>query len=166
MLVAEPTGLGIETATKGRLGVDITTSGVATHGARPWLGHDAIDDMAAILVELQALATTLSERRHPIMGRASLNVGRIEGGDIPNMVPNWCRAGVYRRLLPGETRQSVMTEFNAAIERARRSRPGLTATAEENIWWPGYMLERPIDGPASARGGVTAARVLCRWQNR
>ena len=140
-LVAEPTALGIETATKGRLGVDITTRGVATHGARPWLGHNAIDDMAAILMELQSLATTLDERRHAVMGRASLNVGRIEGGDIPNMVPNWCRAGVDRRLLPGETRESVMTELNAAIERAKRLRPGLTATVKENIWWPGYMLD-------------------------
>lgn len=141
-LVAEPTTLGIETATKGRLGIDITTSGVATHGARPWLGHNAIDDMAAILMELQGLAATLDARRHPLMGRASLNVGRIEGGDIPNMVPNWCRAGVDRRLLPGETRESAMAEFAAAIARAKQARPGLTATIEETIWWPGYMLDQ------------------------
>ncbi len=140
-LVAEPTTLGIEIATKGRLGVDITTTGTATHGARPWLGHNAIDDMAAILTELQTLARVLDARRHPVMGRASLNVGRIEGGDIPNMVPNWCRAGVDRRLLPGETRDSAMAEFNAAIDNAKRVRPGLTATVEETIWWPGYMLD-------------------------
>lgn len=141
-LVAEPTTLGIEIATKGRLGVDIATSGVATHGARPWLGHNAIDDMTAILAQLQGLAATLDARRHPVMGRASLNVGRIEGGDIPNMVPNWCRAEVDRRLLPGETREGAMAEIMEAVEQAKRTRPKLVASVEERVWWPGYMLDR------------------------
>ncbi|GAC1327704.1 MAG: ArgE/DapE family deacylase [Beijerinckiaceae bacterium] len=140
-LVAEPTTMGIEIATKGRLGFDITTAGLATHGARPWLGHNAIDDMTAILTELQGLAATLDKRTHPRMGRASLNVGRIEGGTVANMVPNWCRAEVDRRLLPDETRESAVAEIEAAIDHARQRRPGLSASLEQKLWWPGYMLD-------------------------
>lgn len=140
-LVAEPTTLGIEIATKGRIGLEIATTGVATHGARPWLGHNAIDDMAAILTELQGVAAALDARRHPVMGPASLNVGRIEGGDIPNMVPNWCRAGIDRRMLPGETRESVMAEISDAIARTKQRRPKLDVSVEETVWWPGYMLD-------------------------
>ncbi len=140
-LVAEPTTMRIEIATKGRLGVEITTAGVSTHGARPWLGYNAIDDMAEIVVELRALAGRLDDRRHPRMGRCSLNVGTIEGGIVPNMVPSWSRIGVDRRLIPGETKEQVIGELTDVIESVRRRRPKLAASISERIWWPGYMLD-------------------------
>jgi acetylornithine deacetylase/succinyl-diaminopimelate desuccinylase family protein len=140
-LVAEPTSLRIETATKGRMSVAITTTGVATHGARPWLGQNAIEDMVAIVANLATLAERLAKRTHPRMGRASLNIGTIDGGTVPNMVPNRCRIEVDRRLLPGETRESILAEFDDAIAAAQATRPALRATIEERVWWPGYMLD-------------------------
>jgi succinyl-diaminopimelate desuccinylase len=134
-VVAEPTTMQIEIATKGRLGVEIATSGVATHGARPWLGHNAIDDMAEIMLELRSLAEQLNERRHAVMGPPSLNVGTIAGGTVPNMVPNW------RRLVPGETRDQARAEIDAAIAAARQRCPKLSATVTENVWWPGYLID-------------------------
>jgi len=52
----QPTTLRIEIATKARIGLEITTAGVATHGARPWLGHNAIGDMARIVAGLEGVA--------------------------------------------------------------------------------------------------------------
>jgi succinyl-diaminopimelate desuccinylase len=140
-VVAEPTTLRIEIATKARIGLEITTAGVATHGARPWLGHNAIGDMARIVAVLQDLAARLGDRHHPRMGRPSLNVGTIEGGTVPNMVPNWCRIGVDRRLIPGETKEQAIAEITDVIDGLRRQHPKLDAAVAERIWWPGYMLD-------------------------
>jgi acetylornithine deacetylase len=38
----------------------------------------------------------------PIVGPPSLSVGRIEGGQSVNIVPDWCEIEVDRRLIPGE----------------------------------------------------------------
>jgi succinyl-diaminopimelate desuccinylase len=140
-VVAEPTTLRIEIATKARIGLEITTAGVATHGARPWLGHNAIGDMARIVAGLEGLADTLGTRSHPRMGRPSLNVGTIEGGTVPNMVPNWCRIGVDRRLLPTESKAQAIAEITGVIDKLRATHPKLDATVTERIWWPGYMLD-------------------------
>jgi acetylornithine deacetylase/succinyl-diaminopimelate desuccinylase len=140
-VVAEPTTLRIEIATKARIGLEITTAGKATHGARPWLGHNAIGDMARIVAGLQDLADGLGDRHHPRMGRASLNVGTINGGTVPNMVPDWCRIGVDRRLIPGETKEQAIAEIAGVIEGLRRQHPKLNAAMAELVWWPGYMLD-------------------------
>jgi succinyl-diaminopimelate desuccinylase len=140
-IVAEPTGMRIETATKGRLSFEIQTSGTATHGARPWLGHNAINDMSRIVLSLEALAEDIGSRPHQRMGRPSLNVGAIQGGTVPNMVPNWCRIEVDRRLVPGETREQVIQQVQSAIDELMKSHPALRASIIEKIWWPGYELK-------------------------
>ena len=38
----------------------------------------------------------------PIVGPPSLSVGRIEGGQSVNIVPDWCEIEIDRRLIPGE----------------------------------------------------------------
>lgn len=143
-IVAEPTTMQIEIATKGRMNISITTRGVATHGARPWLGHNAISDMAVVVAELDKLYGSLKNRRHPLLGHPTLNVGVIAGGTVPNMVPNKCTIEVDRRLIPEETQKQVLDEFNALLERLRATRNSFHATVEQLLWWPGYAVE-PTD---------------------
>jgi succinyl-diaminopimelate desuccinylase len=140
-VVAEPTTMKIEIGTKGRLGVEITTTGVATHGARPWLGHNAIEDMCEIVDALRELANDLASRPHPVMGKPTLNIGTINGGAVPNMVPNKCVLGIDRRLVPGETRELAFDEIHAAVTSVKARNPKLNATVTETIWWPGYLLD-------------------------
>jgi acetylornithine deacetylase/succinyl-diaminopimelate desuccinylase family protein len=150
-VVAEPTSMRIEIATKGRLGIEIVTRGVATHGARPWLGHNAIEDMAEIVLRLGRLAEELKSPTHPFMGYPTLNIGRIDGGTVPNMVPNKCRIEVDRRLLPGEERDKVLGEFQELLRQLKCDLPRLDASLEVRVWWPGYLLDEqePIIGIAS-----------------
>jgi acetylornithine deacetylase/succinyl-diaminopimelate desuccinylase family protein len=139
-LVTEPTTLQVEIATKGRLNIGITTRGVATHGARPWLGHNAIEDMADIIVALRELEPALAARSHPLLGRPSINVGLISGGTVPNMVPNKCSLEVDRRFLPSETREGCLEEIRAVVTRAARGRKGSSAEVKELLWWAGYEI--------------------------
>lgn len=140
-VVAEPTSMRIETATKGRLSFEIETIGTATHGARPWLGHNAIADMSRIVLALERLGNELAERPHPRMGRPSVNVGTVTGGTVPNMVPNRCRVEVDRRLVPGESREEVLRQVRSEIDALLADHPKLNASIVEKIWWPGYELD-------------------------
>jgi succinyl-diaminopimelate desuccinylase len=140
-VVAEPTSLEVEIGTKGRLHLEITTRGIATHGARPWLGHNAIDDMAEVIRELGQLAAVLEKRTHPLLGHATLNVGRIEGGTVANMVPNKCILGLDRRLLPEEDPDEAEAEIAAILERVKVRRPGFDASLQRHVWWPGYAID-------------------------
>ncbi|TAK87698.1 MAG: M20 family peptidase [Betaproteobacteria bacterium] len=145
-LVTEPTTMQVEIATKGRLTFGITTKGIATHGARPWLGHNAIEDMMLVLEELKGLKQELAQRKHPRLGSPSINVGTISGGTVSNMVPNKCTIEVDRRLLPNEVPANVRKEFETLLDRIRGRHPEFDATLEELVWWPGYEIaeDEPI----------------------
>jgi len=151
-VVAEPTTMQVEIATKGRLNLEITTRGVATHGARPWLGHNAIEDMVEVIAGLRLLARLLEGRSHPLLGRATLSVGRIDGGTVPNMVPNKCVLGLDRRVLPSETPEAAEAEIQAILDELKVKIPGFDASMKRLVWWPGYVLDQ----------GAPIVRVACK----
>ena len=141
-LVTEPTTMKVELGTKGRLDLIFETQGGGgTHGARPWLGHNAIEDMMLVIASLQKYAASLEFRTHPKLGRASLNVGKIEGGTVGNMVPSYCRIEVDRRVLPNEDVDNVMAEIQALLDALSREHPKLRVTMKKRIFWSGYVVE-------------------------
>jgi acetylornithine deacetylase/succinyl-diaminopimelate desuccinylase-like protein len=111
-IVGEPTELKIVTAHKGSLWLRFETRGQAAHGARPDLGKNAVHEMAQVVHLLETTyAASLKKRKHPLLGQATINVGSINGGTQPNIVPDQCEATADRRTLPGETERSVRTEI-------------------------------------------------------
>jgi acetylornithine deacetylase len=102
-VVAEPTGLDVVHAHKGAVRWDLLTHGKSCHSSRPELGVNAIYHMAALLSHIERFAEELrTSRVDPLLGPATLSVGRIEGGVSVNTVPDRCRVEIDRRLLPGE----------------------------------------------------------------
>jgi acetylornithine deacetylase/succinyl-diaminopimelate desuccinylase-like protein len=111
-IIGEPTRLKVITAHKGNLWLDVTTLGRAAHGSTPHLGRNAVHEMARIVDWLETdYATFLRKRTHPLLGAASVNVGKISGGSQPNIVPHHCVIAVDRRTLPGETDDGVCHEL-------------------------------------------------------
>jgi acetylornithine deacetylase len=111
-VIGEPTRLKVVTAHKGSLWVRLETRGKSAHGSRPELGRNAIHDMARIIKLLETeYAAALSRRRHPLLGTATVNVGIINGGIQPNIVPDRCSLTLDRRTLPGETQATVWREL-------------------------------------------------------
>lgn len=103
-IVAEPTRLDLVTCHKGAIRWKIRSGGVACHSSTPELGDNAIYRMAAVVDSLRDYAAHLrSAHPHPILGTPSLSVGRIEGGQSVNIVPDWCEIEIDRRVIPGET---------------------------------------------------------------
>jgi acetylornithine deacetylase/succinyl-diaminopimelate desuccinylase-like protein len=119
-IVGEPTRLRVVTAHKGSLWLQVETRGKAAHGATPHLGKNAVLEMARIVELLETdYAARLRRRRHPLLGPATVNVGRIFGGAQPNIVPESCTILVDRRTLPGETDAGVIREVGALLRRHR-----------------------------------------------
>jgi len=118
-IVGEPTGLRVVTAHKGNLWLQLETRGKAAHGCRPQLGRNAVTAMARVVVELESnYREHLNGCRHPLLGSASVNVGTINGGRQPNIVPDGCAIGVDRRTLPGESDAGVRREMSRWLRSA------------------------------------------------
>jgi acetylornithine deacetylase/succinyl-diaminopimelate desuccinylase family protein len=117
-IVAEPTSLNLVHCHKGALRWKIRTRGVACHSSTPHQGVNAIYRMAHVLQALESFAGTLSRSTpHPILGPPSLSIGRIEGGQSVNIVPDWCEIEVDRRLLPGEEAAHCLEEVKVLLAR-------------------------------------------------
>lgn len=83
VLVGEPTESKFARASKGALTVTLHFDGVAAHSAYPERGDSAIAKMlnAIAVINEQDWGT------HDVLGRATLNVGVIRGGEKPNIIP-------------------------------------------------------------------------------
>jgi acetylornithine deacetylase/succinyl-diaminopimelate desuccinylase-like protein len=111
-IVGEPTELKTVTAHKGDLWLKLVAHGKAAHGARPELGVNAVHTMAKAIDLLETrYASTLRERKHPVLGSPTINVGVVRGGTQPNIVPDLCEIEVDRRTIPGEKDSAVQREI-------------------------------------------------------
>jgi acetylornithine deacetylase/succinyl-diaminopimelate desuccinylase-like protein len=96
----------------------VRTHGVACHSSTPQLGVNAIFGMARVLEALERHAGELARSTaDPILGPPSLSVGRIDGGQSVNVVPDWCEIEVDRRLIPGEDPAASLRAAREMVER-------------------------------------------------
>ncbi len=118
-IVGEPTRLEVVSAHKGSLWLNISAKGKAAHGAMPHLGVNAVHTGARVVALLEEkYRRILNGRSHPLLGPPTVNVGAINGGSQPNIVPDACEVQVDRRTLPGETEARVRRELNRLFREA------------------------------------------------
>jgi acetylornithine deacetylase/succinyl-diaminopimelate desuccinylase-like protein len=136
-IVGEPTCLQAVTAHKGDLWMILRTRGVSAHGSRPELGRNAVHAMARVVDLLETkYARQLRRRRHPVLGRPTINVGAIRGGTQANIVPDSCEILIDRRTLPGETEAQVEREIHSLLRKH-----GLVVTFDRGRLAPCEPLE-------------------------
>ena len=95
LINGEPTENRIALASKGTLRVEVTASGRMAHSAYPELGESAIDELIAALSRLLAMPLPSD----PEIGPCTLNIGLIEGGRAPNVIPDYAHADLVYRLV-------------------------------------------------------------------
>jgi acetylornithine deacetylase len=116
-VVAEPTQLRIVHAHKGVARWHVHTSGRSCHASQPEKGVNALYRMARVLLAIERYAERLrSTTIDPLLGPATMSVGRIEGGTSVNTVPDRCRIEVDRRLVPGEDPQAAPGQLLAFLK--------------------------------------------------
>jgi acetylornithine deacetylase len=91
----EPTENKIALASKGTLRVEVTANGRMAHSAYPELGESAIDKLLTALARLRAMPLPSD----PEIGPCTLNIGLIEGGRAPNVIPDYAHADLLYRLV-------------------------------------------------------------------
>ncbi len=142
-IVGEPTRLGVVTAHKGDVWARLAVRGKAAHGSCPERGVNAVRLMARAVELLEGdYAKAIAHRRHPLLGRPTVNVGLIRGGTQPNIVPDRCVIEVDRRTVPGETEAGVKREMIAFLRKH-----GLSVTLEDVKGVPAPPLETDPNSP-------------------
>jgi acetylornithine deacetylase len=91
----EPTENKLALGSKGSLRVEICASGKAAHSAYPHMGESAILKLLDILQEIRELELPAD----PVLGETTCNIGIIEGGVKPNVIPDRARAEVMFRCV-------------------------------------------------------------------
>ncbi len=102
----EPTENRLALASKGTLRAEVTATGRMAHSAYPELGESAIDKLIPALTRLRAMPLPSD----PEVGRCTLNIGLIEGGRAPNVIPDYAHADLLYRLVgpSHELRQQIV----------------------------------------------------------
>jgi acetylornithine deacetylase/succinyl-diaminopimelate desuccinylase family protein len=130
-IVTEPSDLRLLLGCKGTAPVRIDLEGVLAHGSNPWLGVNAIDKAARVILALEHLeprSIHIPELDMRVQG--SVNVGVIRGGTQYNNVADSCSMFLDRRMAPGETQASVLAEINQILETLAAEDPKFKARAE------------------------------------
>ena len=145
----EPTENRIALASKGTLRVEVTASGRMAHSAYPELGDSAIDKLIPALARLRAMPLPSD----PEIGPCTLNIGLIEGGRAPNVIPDHAHADLLYRLVgPSE---------------GLRQQISATAGAEVKIDFPlelPFLRLRTVDGlPTMIAAFTTDIPKLTNW---
>lgn len=101
IVVAEPTANYPLVGHKGAFWLKARTRGVTAHGSMPEHGDNAIYKAARAVAKLEDYDFGIAP--HPLMGRATLNVGTLNGGLNINSVPDAAEIGIDIRTLPGQS---------------------------------------------------------------
>lgn len=110
----EPTENHMALASKGTLRAEVTARGRMAHSAYPELGESAIDKLIASLSKLRAMPLPSD----PQVGPCTLNIGLIEGGRAPNVIPDYAHADLLYRLVGStdELRKQIVATAGNEVE--------------------------------------------------
>lgn len=142
IVVGEPTSNRFLAGHKGALWLRGCCSGVTAHGSTPHLGRNAIYKAARSVLKLETFYFGVEP--HAVMGRPTLNVGTIAGGQNINSVPDQAEFTVDIRSIPGLAHDAV----RAAVG---------VATGDDATFEPIVDLPAVWSDPAGAVMGEMAA---------
>ena len=127
----------------------LRSTGRAAHSSFPELGESAIDKLLEALRRLRAMKLPEAEG----VGPCTLNIGVIEGGRAPNVVPDRARAQLLYRLVgPAD---ELRREIAAAV--------GTLAAVDFTLEIP-FVRLRTLDGlPTTMVAFTTDIPALSRW---
>jgi acetylornithine deacetylase len=170
----EPTENKMASASKGTLRVEISATGRMAHSAYPELGESAIDKLLEALNRLRAIKLPSVEG----IGPSTVNIGVIEGGRAPNVVPDKARAQLLYRLVgpSDKLREEIVraviglatAEFVLEIPfvrlRALEGLPTMVAAFTTDIPWLSNWGEPLLVGPGSIHVAHTEGEYIEKKQ--
>lgn len=125
VVIGEPTDLVPVDRHKGIFMEEVRLEGRSGHASDPAAGLNAIEGMAEVVRALEAFRAEIGERfRDPAFAvpGATVNLGRIHGGDNPNRICGACELSLDVRVPPGGTVAVLRDRLRARVREALEGR--------------------------------------------
>lgn len=115
VVIGEASQLDLKIGQRGRAEIVVETFGTPAHSANPEKGNNAVYQMTRVIQEIRKLQPP----EHEILGKGILELTDIKSSPYPgaSVVPEYCRATYDRRLLVGETRESVLAPIETLLDK-------------------------------------------------
>ncbi|MES2310382.1 MAG: M20/M25/M40 family metallo-hydrolase, partial [Verrucomicrobiota bacterium] len=124
--IGEPTRFSPMIVHNGYLRWTIETKGRAAHSSNPAKGISAIRGMCQVIAAIEEYILSLAKKTpHVLTGFPQCSINTIHGGVQVNIIPDTCSIEIDRRLIPGETPDSVKETFEKMFETLRQQNPEL-----------------------------------------
>ncbi len=155
VIIGEASELNIKIGQRGRGELRLETFGKAAHSANPEKGVNAVYKILDVVKEVQKIVPTF----HSVLGKGILELTDIKSSPYPgaSVVPSYCAATYDRRLLVGETRESVLKPIEELLQKLSAEDASLSAKAsfvrgketcytgaeiEGERFFPGWLFEK------------------------
>jgi succinyl-diaminopimelate desuccinylase len=132
VIIPEPTDLAVVTAHRGLFWLKITTKGKAVHSSMAERGVNAIGSMKRVLDELEHYQIEFPP--HPQLGKSTMSINTISGGEAMNIVPDRCTLGVDVRTLPGQDHEAIRYDFERMLAKLTAGVPQFEAALVVERW--------------------------------
>lgn len=154
VIIGEASQLNLKIGQRGRGEIVVETFGKPAHSANPEKGINAVYKMMKIIENIQKLPMT----HHDTLGYGILELTDVKSSPYPgaSVVPDYCRATYDRRLLVGETPESVLAPIQKLLDEMMKEDDTLKAkvsyakgvekcwtgaTIEGERFFPGWLFE-------------------------
>ncbi len=170
VVIGEASELNLKRGQRGRAEIVVETFGKPAHSANPHKGINAVYKMAGLIRAISELEAPT----HKTLGLGILELTDIKSSPYPgaSVVPDYCRATYDRRLLVGETKESVLKPLLELIQEMKSKDPQFEAkvsfaadvqrcyTGNEiggERFFPGWVFEENDDFVQAALAGLRSA---------
>jgi acetylornithine deacetylase len=116
LINGEPTENKLALGSKGALRYEIVAQGRMAHSAYPHLGESAIEKLLDALDRIRRIPMPSD----PTLGQSTLNIGTIQGGRAPNVIPDHARAELFFRLVDsGDSIRAAVADASRGLVEAK-----------------------------------------------
>ena len=172
VVIGEATGLNLNIGQRGRAEIKLSVVGKPAHSANPEKGINAVYGMTEIIPRIRALIPPY----HEVLGPGILELTDIRSAPYPgaSVVPEYCEATYDRRLLTGETKESVLAPIQSLLHDLSHTNPQLDARVSyahgegrcytgERIcgerFFPGWLFDSKEEFVQRAKRGLEEAGI-------
>ncbi len=152
VVIGEASELNLKIGQRGRAEIVAETFGKPAHSANPDAGINAVYKMAQLIEKIRGIEPST----HPVLGKGILELTDIKSSPYPgaSVVPDYCRATYDRRLLVGETKESVLAPLQAALAEMTQSDPQFKGSISYAVGHDQCFTGNPIEGERFFPGWV------------
>ena len=135
VVITEPTSLRIYRGHRGRMEIEVETTGVSCHGSAPERGVNAVYKMAPIIADIEKLNERLKPRKP--LGKGTVTISHIRSRS-PSLcaVADGCVIHLDRRLTVGENEQVAVRQIQN-LPSVKKAKAKVTVLTYEVPSWTG-----------------------------